>query len=77
MSLWALYVSKWCLLGWACVFVSLWILLLTEMEWEDKGERLSEAFPIRVPLKLMRGTDVDTTLGLLSRIVRKEMVIMH
>lgn len=39
--------------------------------------RLSEAFPIRVPFKLMRGTDVDTTLGLLSRIVRKEMVIMH
>lgn len=37
MSLLALYVSKWGFLGWACVAVSLWILLLTEMEWEDEG----------------------------------------
>lgn len=58
------------------VLLSLGFLLLTEMEQEDEGERLSEAFPIRVPLKLMRGTDLDATLGLLSGIVGKEVVIM-
>ncbi len=41
-----------------------------------KGERLSEAFPIHAPLELMRGTDLDATLCLLSRIVCKEVVII-
>lgn len=35
---------------------------------EDEGERHTQAFPIHVLVKLMRGTDLDATLGLLSRI---------